>query len=556
MVPVPLQEDLVAPVRGPLQLLFVAVGLVLLVACVNVANLVLTRATGRTHEFATRSALGSGSRRLVRQLLVESLLLAGLGGLMGLAVARIGIGALQSLGRDSVPRLDAVGFDPVVLGFAVAVTVATAVVFGIAPALRFGNIPPIAALRQQSRGATSTRGQGRLRTGLAGTQLALALTLLVGAGVLLASFHRLQRVDSGFRTDGVLTFDLSLPTTRYDAGRRAAFQEELAGRLRTIPGVTAAGGISFLPATGSYHGWNTSILSGPRAGTQVAKRDGFNIQQRVVSGDTFAALEIPVLAGRTFDGRDVAGAPARAVVSASFARTAFPDVPFDAAVGQQISAGGRRLEIIGVVGDVTLDVYGAPALVVYHAHRQFAGDRNWALAHVVATELPIERVLAAVRAEIASLNPDLVVHRAAPMTEVVGRGTRRERFALVLMGSFAGVSVLLAALGLYGVLAYAVRQRTQEIGIRMALGASAAQVRVTVLRQAGIVLGIGLAAGTAGALVLGRWLTSLSFEISPSDPRILLAAAALLTITGLLAAWLPARRASQVPPRIAMQEGY
>ena len=208
------------------------------------------------------------------------------------------------------------------------------------------------------------------------------------------------------------------------------------------------------------------------------------------------------------------------------------------------------------MGDVTLDVYGAPTLVVYHAHRQFADNRNWALTQVVATGLPMERILANVRAEIAAVDPELVVHRAAPMTEVVGRGTRRERFALVLMGVFAGVSVLLAALGLYGVLAYTVRQRTQEIGIRMALGASAAQVRLTVLRQAGVVLGIGLVAGTAGALILGRWLTSLSFEISPSDPRILLAAAVLLTGTGLLAAWLPARRASQVPPRIAMQEGY
>ena len=217
-----------------------------------------------------------------------------------------------------------------VLGFAVVITVATAVAFGVAPALRFGHIPPIEALRQQSRGATGTRGQGRLRNGLAAAQLALALTLLVGAGVLLASFHRLQQVDLGFRVEGVLTFDLNLPTIRYDAERRAAFQEELARRLRTIPGVTAAGGISLLPATGSYHAWNTSISSGPRAGTSGDQKDGFNIQQRIVSGDIFAALEIPVLAGRTFDARDDAGAPSRAVVSASFARTAFPGMPFDA----------------------------------------------------------------------------------------------------------------------------------------------------------------------------------------------------------------------------------
>jgi predicted permease len=372
----------------------------------------------------------------------------------------------------------------------------------------------------------------------------------------LASFHRLQQVNIGARVDGVLTFDLNLPTVRSGAERRAAFQEQLASRRRSIPGVTAAGGISFLPATGSHHPWNTSILSGPRAGSRVMRRDGFNIQQRTVSGDVFAALEIPVLAGRIFDARDDASALPRAVVSANFVRAAFPGLAADAAIGQQIAAGGRKLEIIGVVGDVALDVYGAPTLTVYHAHRQFASDRNWALTQVVAAEVPPERLLGDVRAAIAAMDPELVVHRAAPMTEVVGRGVSRERFALVLMGAFACVSLMLASLGLYGVLAYTVRQRTREIGIRMALGATAAQVRVLVLRQAALMLAIGLVVGIGGATVLGRWLSSLVFLISPSDPRILLATAFLLTITGLFAAWLPARRASRVPPRIAIQEEH
>jgi putative ABC transport system permease protein len=553
---VPLQQDLVATARGPLHLLFIAVALVLIVACVNVANLVLARAAGRAQEFGIRSALGSGSRRLVRQMLVESLVLAGFGGLMGLGVAAVTVRVLQVLGRDAIPRLDEVGFDPAVLAFAALVTVVTAVASGVAPVLRFAHIPPVSVLRQQSRSATGTRGHGHVRSGLAAAQLALALTLLIGAGVLLSSFHRLQQVDLGFRVDGVLTFDVTLPSVRYNDERRAAFQEELASRLQMVPRVIAAGGISFLPATGSYHPWNTSILSGPRAGTQVRRADGFNIQQRTVSGDVFAALEIPVLEGRAFDARDDGRAPSRVVVSANFVRAAFPGMPFDAVIGQRISAGGRgNLEIIGVVGDVALDVYGASTLVVYHAHRQFGSDRNWVLSHVVATQLPPETILADVRAAVATLDPELVVGRAAPLGEVVGRGTSRERFALVLMAAFAGVSLLLATLGLYGVLAYAVGRRTQEIGIRMALGATAAQIRVTVLRQASVVLGAGLLAGTLGALVLGRWLTSLAFEISPSDPRILLAAAVLLALMGLLAAWLPARRASRVAPRVAMQEG-
>jgi predicted permease len=553
---VPLQEDLVTAARGPLHLLFIAVGLVLLVASVNVANLVLARSTGRVDEFAVRLALGAGSRRLVRQMLVESLVLASVGGLMGLALAFAAVRALRVLGEDAIPRLKEVGFDPVVLGFGALVTVATAVGFGVGPALRFGRLSPVGALRQQSR-ATSTRTQRRLRNTLAAAQLALALTLLVGAGVLLASFYRLQRVDLGFRVDGVLTFEVNLPSVRYNAERRAAFQEELDRRLRTIPGVVAAGGISFLPATGSYHGWNTSIISGPRAGTQVANRDGFNIQHRTVSGNVFAALGIPVLAGRTFDAREEGSAPPRAVVSATFAGAAFPGTPFNTVIGQRIAAGGRpTLEIIGVVGDIAFDVYGTSTLVVYHPHHQFAADRNWALSHVLATQLPPERIVADVRATVSAMDPELVVYRAAPMTEVVGRGTRREQFALVLMGAFAAISLLLSAVGLYGVLACTVRQRTREIGLRIALGATAADIRLTVLRQAGFVLGVGLIAGTVGARVLGRWLTSLTFGISPSDPRIFFAAAVVLTTTGLLAAWLPARRASRMAPTIAMHEGY
>jgi putative ABC transport system permease protein len=247
-----------------------------------------------------------------------------------------------------------------------------------------------------------------------------------------------------------------------------------------------------------------------------------------------------------------------AVVSANLARAAFPGLPLDRVVGQWINVLTRRgsREIIGVVDDVSTDVYGKPSGVVYSAHRQFAGNRNWALTQVVAADAPPERILQEVRAVVASMDPELVVYRPAAMTEVVGRGVSRERFALVLMGAFAGVSVILAALGLYGVLACAVRERTAEIGIRIALGATPAHIRFTILRQAGFVLGLGLVAGAAGAFVLGRWLTSFAFGISASDPLIIMSAALLLAMTGLLAAWLPARRAVRVSPRIAMQEGY
>jgi putative ABC transport system permease protein len=208
------------------------------------------------------------------------------------------------------------------------------------------------------------------------------------------------------------------------------------------------------------------------------------------------------------------------------------------------------------VGDVTIDVYGTSSAAVYSAHRQFASNRNWALTQVVATDGPPERIVSEVRAVVASMDPELAVYRVAAMTDVVGRGASRERFALVVIAAFAAVSLTLAAIGLYGVLAYAVRQRTPEIGIRLALGATAAQIHVSVLRQAGVMLGAGLLGGTVGALLLTRWLTTFAFGISPSDPRILLAAAVLLTATGIIAAWLPARRAARVDPRVAMQEGY
>lgn len=554
IVAVPLQEDLVAPSRGPLHLLLIAVALVLLVASVNVANLVLVRATGRTHEFAIRSALGSGRGRLARQTLVESLLLAGFGGALGLVFARNGALVLQRLGHEALPRLAEIGFDPVVLGFALLTTVATAVACGVVPAVRLARTPPIEVLRQQSRSATGSRGQARLRGGLAIAQLALALTLLVGAGVLLATLHRLQRVDLGFRVDRLLTFEVNLPTARYGVTRRIVFHEELARAIRAIPGVTAVGSISRLPATGSYHPWGTRIVTGPSAGTMISSSRGFAIQQRTISGELFAALGIPVLAGRSFDGRDHAGVPSHAVVSASFARAAFPGLPLDAALGQRIAPLGRAMEIVGVAGDVALDVYGKKALTVYRPHSQFAGNRNWALTQVVAADLPPEQLLEPVRAAVARIDPELTVHRPAALEQVVGRGHSRQRFALVLMGAFAAVGLILAALGLYGVLDYGVRQRAREIGIRVALGATGAEIRTLVLKQAAVILGAGLAAGAVGALLLGRWLSSLLFEVSASDPRIFAATALVLAITGVVAAWLPARRASRVPPTVALQE--
>jgi predicted lysophospholipase L1 biosynthesis ABC-type transport system permease subunit len=261
------------------------------------------------------------------------------------------------------------------------------------------------------------------------------------------------------------------------------------------------------------------------------------------------------LAGRTFDQRDDARAPGRMVVSANLARTAFPGLPLDSVVGQRLVS-SRDFEIIGVVGDVALNVYGTSTMAVYRPHAQFADDRNWALTQVIATDRSTEELLNAVRREVARLDPELVVHRPATMGEIVDRGTGRERFALALMGAFALIALALAALGLYGVLAYSVRQRSSEIGIRIALGATGSQVRALVFRQAAVVVGVGVAVGLAGALILGRWVETLAFGVAPSDPRILIVSAGVLAMVALVAAWLPARRAAGVEPRVAMQESY
>jgi predicted permease len=361
-----------------------------------------------------------------------------------------------------------------------------------------------------------------------------------------------MNVDLGVRVDGVLTFDLNLPEVRYTADRRALLHETLAQRLAAIPGVSAAGATSRLPLSGSFHTWPMVIESGPLAGTAV--RPSQQPEHRTISGDYFGALGLPLLAGRLFDERDGASSPMRAVVSENLARLAFPGLPLERVVGQRIRVLNRQgsRDIIGVVGDAMIDVYGSPTGAVYSAHRQFAANRNWVMTYVVSTDGGPERYLPAIRGVVASLDQELVVHRPMLMADIAGRGTSRQRLALSLIGAFATVSVALASLGLYGVLAYTVRQRTPEIGIRIVVGASDGQIRTLVLRQAAVVLGAGIPIGVAGAIVLGRWLSSLLFQTNASDPRILLGTAILLAITGFVAAWVPARRAARIAPMTAI----
>lgn len=544
---VPLHEDLVARARPALLLAMGAVVLVLLIACLNLANLLLVRALGRLREVAVRSALGAAQRRIAAQLLIESAVIASVGGVAGVAVAVAGLEALLRVGRDAVPRASEIGLDGAVLAFTAAVAVLIGCVAGVAPALRLSRASPLGALGASTRGATGARRYVRLRRVLVVGQVGLALTLLVGASALAASVHRLEQVDLGVRTEGVLTFELNLPAGRYDAARRTGLHRRLTRHLESLPGVTAAGAATSLPATGIFYQWGTRPTTGPLAGEDGVLFDG---EQRIVAGRYFEALEIPLLEGRLFDDRDGPDAPAVAVVSRRLADRLFPG---QTALDQGIRMGGVERTVIGVVGDVALDPEGTPAFHVYHAHAQFA-ERHWTLHYLLRTKGRGEEILPEVRARVAELDPQLVVHQPAPLPKVVDRGRSQRRFAFALVGTFGFLALALAAVGLYGVLSYAVRQRTREIGVRVAMGAGPGRVLGMVLRDGLAVTFAGLAVGTLGAVALGRLLAALVFRTEITEPVVLGSAAAVLAAAAAAASLLPAFRALRVSPRIALSE--
>jgi len=543
----PLKEDIVGGSSRALQLMLGAVALVLVLVCVNMANLLLVRGTEHAREFALRAALGAERARLVRQMLVESLTLALLGDVAGLALARVAMAAIVRVGAGSIPRLQTVHLDARLLLFSVVVASLSAVAFGLWPALRAARTDPSDVLRETTRGATGSGAQLRLRDWLVVSQVGLAFVLLVGAGLLVASFRQLRDVDLGLRPEGALVFELNLPSARYDSTQRAQLHERFAAQVAALPGVRAAGGISKLPATGQFNTWGVRIVSGPLANTE--KGEGGS-EQRVVSGDYFRAAGIPLLEGRLFDARDDARVPNHVVVSRGFARQYYPGV---SAIGQRLHTGGHDDEIIGVVGDVATDAEGHVEPHVYHAHAQFAGDRNWSLVQVVRVEGPMANVQAAVRRTLAALDPQLVMYKPTTLAEAIGRGEAQRAFTLQLLGSFALVALAVAALGLFGVLSYGVRLREREFGIRMALGASRGAIRRMVLRQGLTVTATGTALGLAGAAAAARLMSAVVFHVRPLEPSVIVAAVAFMGVVAGVAAYLPARRATAVDPRTVLQ---
>jgi predicted permease len=402
-------------------------------------------------------------------------------------------------------------------------------------------------LRESGRAGSGSRRHTHARNALVVCQMALALTLLIGAGLLLRSFDRLRSVALGIQPANVLTFEVSLPIGRYeDPLRRAQFHRDLHARLEVLPGVRAAAAVSRLPATGAYHRWGTRRLDLP-PGSRDAAPD-----QRVIEGRYFEALRIPLLRGRTFNDQDDEKAPQRVVISQAAARALFGD---EEPIGEHLYVTGDApdVEIIGIVADVAVSPRGAVSPMVYHSHRQFADNRNWALTEVVAFDRPLPPRFDEMRRELAAIDPALVLDRPRLLTDAIGLGIAQERFALLLVGSFAGLSLVLAAIGIYGVLSYSVQRRRREMGIRMALGAPAGVVRALVVRDGGRLAIVGVVLGLVGAYVSTRALQVLLFDVSATDPVVYAACAATLAFVALAASWIPARVATKVNPLDAVR---
>ena len=543
---VPLQTDTVGSAGPMLWILLGAVGLLLIIACVNVASLFLARGAARETELAVRAALGCSGWRLVRQLLIESVLLSLAGGIAGLLLAKIVSGALLAAAPAAVSRVGSEALERSVLAFSFGVAVLAGIAFGVAPAVQATRPDLEGMLRESGRSSSGSRRQTRARNVLVVCQIALALVLLVGAGLLLRTFDRLRSVDLGVRTSNVLTFAVHLPMGRYgDAEQRARFHRDFQARLAALPGVRAAAAVSRLPVTGTFHSWGARPIDPPDARFVPA-------QQRVVEGPYFKAVGIPLLRGRTFGPEDDAKAPRRVVVSQELVRQMFPS---EDPIGKRLRVAAGQPEIIGVVGDVALGPRTPARPYVYHSHSQFAGDRNWALTQVVALDAGVvNSFLSDARRELARLDPALVLYEPEMLDDVIGAGVAQERFAMLLVASFAMLAVVLAAVGIYGVLSYSVSRRTREMGIRMALGAPASSVRTLILRDGGRLAAVGVVLGCVGAYAATRALRSLLFEVSATQPLVFVSAAAVLGLVAMAASWIPARAATKADPLQAVRD--
>jgi putative ABC transport system permease protein len=534
-----------AQLRTALLVLLGAVVFVLVIVSANVANLLLARALDRQKEMAVRAALGAGRGRLVRQLLVESVVLSGLGGAIGLAGAAWAVGWLETTLPPGVLPVPDIGIDRVVLAFACGVTLATGIVFGLAPAWHAARTDVNTALKDAGRSATGAV-RPVFRRGLAAAEIALATVLLIGAALLVRSLLELQRVPLGFTPTGVITMQVSLPPTRYDNVKRVSFYRDLAAVLNTLPGVTRAAIGSGIPlGAGNY----TRSPFIPVGSTVLPAGAGVPIDWRTVSPGYFETLKIPLLRGRDFTDADTGSAPDVMIVSRATARMMWGD---EDAVGRTVrrTADKKDFTVVGVVGDVRSNALNQESPTLYYSN----GVRTWPLMDIAirtATEPPA--IVAAVRQKVHAMDPDLPLANVRPMTEWISTSAAQPRLNAALLAVFAGVALLVAAIGTYGVLAYSVSQRTKELGLRMALGADRSSVLGLVVREGMTTGGVGIVCGIALTGLIGRVLSALVFGVSVWDLPTYAAVSALLAAVALVACLLPAIRASRVDPMTALR---
>ena len=543
---VPLQEHLVGDTRPALLVLLGAVGFVLLISCTNVANLLLARAASRQKEIAIRLAVGASRARLIRQLLTESLILATLGGGLGLLLAWWGVDLLAAVGTR-LPRVEEIRIDGTVLGFTAGISLLTGFLFGLAPAVQASMADFHQTLKEGGRQSGPESGRHRLRSMLVVIEVALSLVLLLGAGLLIRSFARVLDTDKGFDPSRVLALDLSLPFSSYDEPReQAAFFKELLERVGEVRDVEAAAVVSHLPLSGNNT--NSGLLI---EGRTWPEGDAPLADNRLVSADYFRALRIPVIKGRGFTDGDNESSRPVAVINESLARRFFPNEnPIGRRIDMQWKTHGWQ-EIVGVVGDIKHDGLDLPSLPTVYASYLQAPDSGMTL--VVRTAGDPRRLIGAIRSQVYAVDRNQPVSTVRTMENVVAESVGPRRLSMSLLSGFAALALFLAAVGIYGVMSTSVAHRTHEIGIRMALGARKADVLRLVVGQGARLTLAGLGLGVATALPLTRALSGLLFGVSPADPLTFAGISLLLAVASLLACYLPARRAMKVEPMAALR---
>ena len=541
---VPLLDDAVGEQRRSYLMLFGAVGCVLLIACANIANLLLARFAGRRKEIAGRLALGATRADVVGQLVTESMLVAVLGGAVGLLLAKWALGAVVTLGADLIPRAVEIRLDPVAVAFSLLITLVTGLAIGLLPALQAARVNVNETLKEASRGSTGA-GQ-RLRSSLLVAEVSVSLVLLIAAGLLVTSFARLQRVAPGFEPEGVFTAQLVLPPQRYDGDKLVAFYEQLYKRLAALPGSTSAALTDRVPLTGAQTPAPVAVIGRP----VPPMSERANANRHLVSPAYFTTLRIPIRAGRDFDERDSARVPHVVIVNETFARRHFPG---EDPIGRSLITGMGQLpsQIVGVVADVRSTGLNTPPEADYFLP---ALQRPETFTNIVVrTNLSPAAMAPVVRDALRAVDPDLPLLQPQALSTRIAQTIADRRLALVLLAGFAALALVLASLGVYSVMAHLVAFRTNEIGIRMALGASPRAVMRMVLRHGRRLTLLGIALGVAGAFSVTRLMQQALFEVDPADPLIYLVVAAMLLLVAEFASWLPARRATRIDPVIALR---